>query len=190
MKMNCQCYIESGIRLDSRKRVLAELPRLIDKLVGRKNFDAIAVLGTSGLLIGPSLADKMGKELLVVRKQNDGAHSSRQVEGGNVGVGFRYIVVDDLVASGKTIQNAVKAVDAMTGMKDDFTPLPFLPVLVGVFCYNQQEWDTQKVMFEGRAPVMVNGFYLRGKEVVYTPETKARLENALTVAAETPTLAP
>jgi adenine/guanine phosphoribosyltransferase-like PRPP-binding protein len=70
------------------------------RLLANVKFDAIAVQGNSGVSVGAVLAFLLNKNLIIVRKANDGSHSSLQVEGDN-SVGT-YIIVDDLVASGNT----------------------------------------------------------------------------------------
>lgn len=62
-------------------------------------FDAIAVRGVSGLLLGTAIADKFNKNLIVVRTHQAG-HSGNMVEGPKDG---RYIIVDDLISTGKTV---------------------------------------------------------------------------------------
>lgn len=95
-------------------------------------FDTIAFRGVSGDLLGPSLALKMGKEMLVVRKQpsaEDASHSWRSVEGNSECKG--YIVVDDIVASGNTVAKIIQ----MINEKDDF--MYGIPKFVGVCTFFQ-----------------------------------------------------
>jgi adenine/guanine phosphoribosyltransferase-like PRPP-binding protein len=70
-------------------------------------FDAIVCTGLSGLLIGPLLANKLGKRLGVVRKdierQNGVSHADVLIET-NMEATDRWLFVDDLIASGKTIR--------------------------------------------------------------------------------------
>ncbi len=90
----------------------------------RDHFDAIAVRGVSGLVIGSILADRLGKHLLVVRRQSDikavgigwkddtareqytqACHSKMLVEGPLDWTPLaRYIVVDDFTSSGNTLK--------------------------------------------------------------------------------------
>jgi adenine/guanine phosphoribosyltransferase-like PRPP-binding protein len=64
-------------------------------------FDAIAVRGLSGLLIGPTVAMMMDKNIVVVRKDIDDTHSKFRAEG--TANGMRYIIVDDFTESGATV---------------------------------------------------------------------------------------
>jgi adenine/guanine phosphoribosyltransferase-like PRPP-binding protein len=63
-------------------------------------FDAIAFSGMSGALLGPPLALKMGKSLIMVRKPHSGSHSRKRVEGDMAA--HTYIIVDDFQDTGKT----------------------------------------------------------------------------------------
>ena len=74
------------------------------------DFDTIAVRGVSGLLIGPVLAHLMGKELLVIRKGDSVERStSYHLIEGHIAV-KRYIIADDLIASGSTCVRIIHAV--------------------------------------------------------------------------------
>lgn len=64
-------------------------------------FDTILVRGTSGLLVGPIVAQKMRKELIVNRKQ-DGNHSGKPLEGFTKP--RQFIIVDDFICTGNTVK--------------------------------------------------------------------------------------
>lgn len=66
------------------------------------SFDSIAACGVSMLSISPIIAHLMNKQLVVVRKKTDKENNSGKI------VEFvdkpeRYIIIDDLVATGRTI---------------------------------------------------------------------------------------
>jgi hypothetical protein len=67
-------------------------------------FEAIAIRGYSGSLVGPAVAMRLRKDLIIIRKPSDNSHSPYQVEGVQAG---SYLIVDDQIATGKTI-NAIK----------------------------------------------------------------------------------
>src|ERR1035441_4337402 len=73
-------------------------------------FDSIAFTGMSGALVVPTLAFRMEKNPLVIRKPGDGSHSSRSIEGGGVDV-KSYIIVDDFISSGRTITRILEALN-------------------------------------------------------------------------------
>jgi hypothetical protein len=112
--------------------------------------DAVAVRGTSGLLIGPMVAAFLDKSLIVVRRE-DGAHCKRKVEGNrNI---RSYIVVDDYVCTGSTIQIIKREVDKFVTEN----PLNPIPELLAVFTYEAGD-DTfvrteRRIDSENYAPV-------------------------------------
>lgn len=63
-------------------------------------WDGIAVCGASGMLLGSAIADRLNKNLVLVRKPNDSSHSNMIVEGSRVG---GYFIADDLICSGFTL---------------------------------------------------------------------------------------
>lgn len=73
-------------------------------------FDTIACTGVSGIVIGLALAQRMGRKVAIVRKNGDGTHSGNRIEANcfpeEIG---KYIIVDDLTESGKTIKRIVTA---------------------------------------------------------------------------------
>jgi adenine/guanine phosphoribosyltransferase-like PRPP-binding protein len=93
------------------------LSDIIDRMAERilasgLTFSAIAFSGISGCLIGPTLALRIKKDLLVIRKpDDDDSHSSSRLEGilrsDPYDGKFHYIIVDDLVCSGDTVARIV-----------------------------------------------------------------------------------
>jgi len=68
------------------------------------NFDAIAYRGQSGALIAAPVALFLKKHLILVRKEDECSHSSYSVEGCTKNY-CRYIIVDDLISCGNTVQH-------------------------------------------------------------------------------------
>ena len=73
------------------------------------SFDTVAVRGVSGMTLGSILAHVLKKNLCIIRK-DDGSHSCRELESGRHFQG-RYIIVDDLIDTGKTIKAIIKAIE-------------------------------------------------------------------------------
>lgn len=97
-------YLTRLMTLDNLTKTIS---RLTEALKPHANqFDTIAFRGVSGTMIGPILAMNLQKEMLVVRKlphESHASHSWRLVEGN--GECQKYIIVDDIVASGATLFN-------------------------------------------------------------------------------------
>lgn len=81
--------------------------RQAKKLLANEDFDGLLVRGTSGVVFGSVLAHRLKKRLVVVRKKDDGSHSSNNVE--NIAKGDKLVFVDDLIASGSTLRQCVIA---------------------------------------------------------------------------------
>lgn len=75
--------------------------------IGLNNFDGFAFTGLSGASMGFSLADRLDKGVVYVRKERDTTHSSRHHQGkyfeSNLPEGSRPLFLDDLVCSGSTV---------------------------------------------------------------------------------------
>ncbi len=89
-------YLSKLFDMDSFAGVIrAATSRLQDR-----EFDAIAVTGNSGAIVGGALALALHKGLILVRKPDDHSHARRLVEGDDTYE--TYIFVDDMVCSGET----------------------------------------------------------------------------------------
>jgi hypoxanthine phosphoribosyltransferase len=67
----------------------------------KKKFDAIAFRGMSGAIIAPNIAQRLGKDIIGIRKNDERRHSGYKVEGV---ICNNYIIVDDFIDSCKTIE--------------------------------------------------------------------------------------
>lgn len=97
-------YLEKLIRIEEVKKTI----RRSKALLKRYDFDTIAFRGMSGALIAPHLALALNKHLILVRKNITDTHSEHTVEG-NKG-SLRYVIVDDLIATGNTVRTILDAV--------------------------------------------------------------------------------
>lgn len=97
MSYNHAGYMDA-LQPGSRK---SYLDRAINKLRGIE-FDTIVFCGMSGAIFAPLLADRLGKEIVLVRKESDSNHSCMSVEG--YSAIRKYIFVDDLICSGDTFR--------------------------------------------------------------------------------------
>jgi len=112
-----------------------------------RDFEAIACTGVSGLLIGPTIAYLMNKRLAVIRKDNDKPgqnvnHAMTQVEH-NLCDGDRVIVIDDLVASGSTMQAIGRALEGLnhaTRLGEGYTQVPIKVHWKGWYVYRDHRY--------------------------------------------------
>jgi adenine/guanine phosphoribosyltransferase-like PRPP-binding protein len=84
---------------------------------GLKKFDTIVVQGTSGMAIGFPLAVALGKDIAVLRKEDD--HSCHGSAGELIGrkqvSGKKCLFVDDFVSMGRTRTRVREAVERAGG---------------------------------------------------------------------------
>ena len=88
-------------------------------------YTAIACCGASGMLIVPQIAELLKKNIIMIRKKRDG-YSEFIVEGV---AAKNYIIIDDLICSGKTIKHIVSSIRKETPRSN----------CVGVYCYIPDE---------------------------------------------------
>lgn len=101
-------YIGAAFDHKEVKKIIESFKECLkDKIWG--DFDTIACLGTSGLVIAPILALKFKKKLLVVRKDKDNSHANGRLEGHDDSK--KYIVIDDFVCSGSTLENIITTIE-------------------------------------------------------------------------------
>ena len=116
-------------------------PALASRLVSRTckvirricpDVGAIAFSGMSGALIAPIVALRLKKPLIMVRKDNDGSHSSLAVEG--VVGSDTYIILDDQISTGATVRRIKKHIKKF----DPDTKY------LGTLCYSDYgDWQTR-----------------------------------------------
>jgi hypothetical protein len=89
-------YLRPGLLHESRERALREAEG-----IQWPRFDAFVVTGISGIAFGSVLAHKLGKDLVIVRKQEmPRPHSANLVEGREGK--FLWVFLDDHISSGNT----------------------------------------------------------------------------------------
>jgi len=91
------------------KRVHSHFDQIVEYARDTIPPDTETLVGTglSGALVVPRLAEALGMAWAIVRKPNDGTHSSYSVEGELSG---RWVFVDDLISSGETLRRVVAEV--------------------------------------------------------------------------------
>ena len=105
-------YFPEILKRARRRETLHMATQILRKGHFDRTFDAIAITGISGALFGIPLAYALGKELMIVRKQEK-RHSGRIERGGYV-VGVNnartYLIVDDFTESGTTLKRLARAI--------------------------------------------------------------------------------
>lgn len=130
-------YLFEVVSTKRRSHTISAIKDLI--LSENIEFTHIAVMGLSGMLVGPQLALLMGKEIIVVRKTQT-EHSMYSVEFDDSVEG--YIIIDDLIESGATIKNIKKAIEKE---KKKVQPMSLKNAeLKAVICYHAAWKDNPK----------------------------------------------
>jgi hypothetical protein len=99
-------------------------------------FDTFVGTGLSGTLSAPVLARAMRKNFVIVRKDSDQTHDVERVLGN---MGERFVIVDDLIASGDTWRAIIDELgywrDHRSAGDDWSGPLPAFE-FVGIYLYH------------------------------------------------------
>jgi orotate phosphoribosyltransferase-like protein len=96
----------------SLKWLVAKLVRMLKKKEFADKFDGIAISGYSMSLLSPIVAYKLGKDVCVVPKDSERRNSGWLAEGKH---SMRWLIIDDLICSGRTIKRVKKAVEEIDG---------------------------------------------------------------------------
>jgi orotate phosphoribosyltransferase-like protein len=99
-------YLGRILNIASLKEIVNKMTNQLQQFV--HEFDAIAVRGMSGSLVGPQIAMNLDKQLIIVRK--DSSHSQYKVEGGFTS-NTRYVILDDFISTGETVKSIIKEID-------------------------------------------------------------------------------
>jgi adenine/guanine phosphoribosyltransferase-like PRPP-binding protein len=103
-------------------------------------FDAIACTGLSGSLVAPAVAAELDKPIVIVRK-GESSHGNTIESSKNFKDAFNYIIIDDLVESGRTMTRIKKVLTKECGAK-----------CVGIYFYNQDSSEGRVVNYQKRFP--------------------------------------
>lgn len=108
----------------------AQLAELIPKAMAETGADAVCVTGKSGIALAFATLMLVDFPLVVVRKRGEKTHGS-MIEGEN-GTSFtKYLILDDFIASGMTLDSIVDIIDQQAEVRNVATPK-----LVGVVLYS------------------------------------------------------
>ncbi len=93
------------------RKMVKTLQGLIYEKIGLDNFDSIASVPTSGLVIASALAIETVKPLIYIRQKPKDYGTENVIEG-KIADGSRVLLVDDVGTTGLSLLNAVKALRA------------------------------------------------------------------------------
>ena len=93
------------------RKMIKALQNSISEKIGFDNFDCIASVPTSGLVIASALAIETVKPLIYIRQKPKDYGTENVIEG-KIEEGSRVLLVDDVGTTGLSLLNAVKALKA------------------------------------------------------------------------------
>lgn len=103
-------------------------------------FDSIVCCGLSGALVAPAVAANLNKNLVIVRKGESTHGDTVEID---YNVKFKnYVIVDDLVETGKTITNIKKQISRVFNEPRDKVEC------VGVYFYSQAPTAVYYIRFK------------------------------------------
>jgi hypothetical protein len=124
-------YLDKVYHLDQFRRAVNLAVKRIKKFEKEHPFEAIAFTGISGAAFAFPLSLQLNKPLICVRKRKDNTHYGDIVEGCTNATS--YIIVDDFIASGKTISRIMTQINRH---RNDFGIKFQKPKLVGIYLYD------------------------------------------------------
>jgi orotate phosphoribosyltransferase len=89
------------------RMMIKTLQNLISEKIGFENFDCIASVPTSGLVIASALAIEIVKPLVYIR-QKPKEYGTENVIEGKIAKGTSVLLVDDVATTGLSLINAIK----------------------------------------------------------------------------------
>ena len=95
---------------DKYAALVKEASKTVKRLQKKLNFDAIAFRGTSGAAMAYPISVATGIPLICVRKVKERSHG-RPVEGSHKFEVKSYLIVDDFIESGNTIDKIIDAIN-------------------------------------------------------------------------------
>ena len=95
---------------------------LIRDDIGLAKFDAIAGIPTAGLVFSSPVALQLGKPMIYVRKDEKDYGRKKRIEG-TIKPGWKILVMDDLITTGKSTLSAIDAIREEGGEVKDVAVL-------------------------------------------------------------------
>jgi orotate phosphoribosyltransferase len=91
------------------RKMVKSLQNLISEKIGLDNFDYIASVPTSGLVIASALAIETVKPLIYIRQKPKDYGTGSLIEG-KIPKGSKVVLVDDVGTTGYSLLNAIRAI--------------------------------------------------------------------------------
>lgn len=130
-----------GDRYDTiSENPLKKVVRSAARKLRNVDFDYVIMTGVSGTTFGAALCYCMDKAPVVIRKTNESCHSAYAIEGYPLDNTFRAIIVDDFVATGKTIETIKLKIEGHIESTKRYGYKIFYPTIVGAYFYEKGDY--------------------------------------------------
>lgn len=117
------------------RKTISSVKDLVLKLKEKVLFDAIAFQGSSGSAIAFSVSAATQIPLILVRKEEEVSHG-RKIEGTKKDI-KRYIIIDDFICSGTTVQRILDKINDEADIH-----------CVGIILYNPKLSSTERKFYK------------------------------------------
>ncbi len=114
----CAGHLKRSLSDSKRTRTVDEILARLKK--HRNKFSHIAVQGYSTAILGGIIADRLNKDIVIVRKPREKCYSEHSVE--QTGRIDKYIIIDDLICTGATCSRIIQKL----GVADCYGILTYL----------------------------------------------------------------
>lgn len=158
MKINTKhaSYLEDALCVKSRGKLIDWLTHSILEVKKTTRIDAIAVIGTSGIVMGSIVSYATGIPLMVVRKSDENCHSGTlcesnfSVEDGEV----HFVVIDDLISTGDTMNRLNRTIAESFDSYSRYPGVKLTYSYKGIFLYacgpvDQKDFSFKELDFLG-----------------------------------------
>jgi len=148
MYFSCSSYHEKTFRPGSLKAIVNRVIKKLEKLRQEIKFDAIAFRGISGSSIAYPVSAIAGYHLIEVRRApglrngKGNSHHGSTIEGSSSRKIKRYIILDDFISSGKTVEEIAKTITKE--FRSD--PKADQPQCVAIVMYASSPFDRKKMI--------------------------------------------
>ena len=129
-------YLQEVYHVKRFQKMIATAVTDLQKIDKKTPFTAIAFTGHSGAALAYPISYILGKPLICVRKKTDCSHYDDSVEGASTAKS--YLIVDDCICSGETIDHIVKAISAGRRVKP-----------VGIYLYDDSDKGGDRASHKG-----------------------------------------
>ena len=111
MSNNHADWLTDSVNPKRMKKCARKIARQLNKDKEELGINAIAVSGFSGSIIGGIVSYLTDLPLILIRKDGESKHSSRDVEFNDTLTDLNYCIIDDFTRSKNTVERMIKMIE-------------------------------------------------------------------------------